>query len=113
MLVDEPSIGLTPIMVDKIFEVVRNVAAKGVTNLLVKQNASRGLAIASRAYVMESGHEQHVRGRPRDAQRLKGVRRFSRRAAMNLHAYGRIGVAFVDDENWPWAGAPICVIIAI
>jgi branched-chain amino acid transport system ATP-binding protein len=42
-------------MVDKIFEVVRDVAAQGVTILLVEQNASRALAIASRAYVMESG----------------------------------------------------------
>jgi branched-chain amino acid transport system ATP-binding protein len=55
LLMDEPSMGLSPIMVDKIFEVVRDVAAQGVTILLVEQNASRALAIASRAYVMESG----------------------------------------------------------
>ena len=42
-------------MVDKIFEVIRDVAAQGVTILLVEQNASRALAIASRGYVMESG----------------------------------------------------------
>ncbi len=47
--------GLSPIMVDKIFEVIRDVAAQGVTLLLVEQNASRALAIADRAYVMESG----------------------------------------------------------
>ena len=46
---------LAPIMVDKIFEVVREVHAQGVTVLLVEQNASRALAIANRAYVMESG----------------------------------------------------------
>jgi branched-chain amino acid transport system ATP-binding protein len=47
--------GLSPLMVDKIFEVVRDVAAKGVTVLLVEQNASRALAICHRGYVMESG----------------------------------------------------------
>ena len=55
LLLDEPSMGLSPIMVDKIFEVISDVAAQGVTILLVEQNASRALSIASRAYVMESG----------------------------------------------------------
>ena len=55
LLLDEPSMGLSPIMVDKIFEVVREVYAQGVTVLLVEQNASRALQIADRAYVMESG----------------------------------------------------------
>jgi branched-chain amino acid transport system ATP-binding protein len=55
LLLDEPSMGLSPIMVDKIFEVVREVYAQGVTVLLVEQNASRALEVADRAYVMESG----------------------------------------------------------
>ena len=55
LLLDEPSMGLSPIMVDKIFEVVGDVHAQGVTVLLVEQNASRALKIADRAYVMESG----------------------------------------------------------
>ena len=55
LLLDEPSMGLSPLMVEKIFEVVRDVAAQGVTMLLVEQNASRALSIASRGYVMESG----------------------------------------------------------
>lgn len=55
LLLDEPSMGLSPILVDKIFEVVRDVYAQGVTVLLVEQNASRALAIANRGYVMESG----------------------------------------------------------
>jgi branched-chain amino acid transport system ATP-binding protein len=55
LLLDEPSMGLSPIMVDKIFEVVGEVHKQGVTILLVEQNASRALEIADRGYVMESG----------------------------------------------------------
>jgi len=55
LLLDEPSMGLSPLMVDKIFEVIALVAAMGVTVLLVEQNASRALKMAQRAYVMESG----------------------------------------------------------
>ena len=55
LLLDEPSRGLSPIMVDKIFEVIRDVSARGVTDLLVEQNASRALGLADRGYVMESG----------------------------------------------------------
>jgi branched-chain amino acid transport system ATP-binding protein len=55
LLLDEPSMGLSPIMVDKIFEVVNDIHSRGVTVLLVEQNASRALQLASRGYVMESG----------------------------------------------------------
>ncbi|CAN7273225.1 ABC transporter ATP-binding protein [Variovorax sp. LjRoot290] len=55
LLLDEPSMGLSPIMVDKIFEVVKQVYDQGVTVLLVEQNASRALGLADRGYVMESG----------------------------------------------------------
>ena len=55
LLLDEPSMGLSPIMVEKIFEVVRTVSAQGVTILLVEQNAKLALQAAHRGYVMESG----------------------------------------------------------
>ena len=55
LLLDEPSMGLAPIMVDKIFEVVADIHARGTTVLLVEQNASRALQLASRGYVMDSG----------------------------------------------------------
>jgi len=55
LLLDEPSMGLSPIMVDKIFEVVETIHKQGTTILLVEQNASRALGLADRGYVMESG----------------------------------------------------------
>jgi branched-chain amino acid transport system ATP-binding protein len=55
LLLDEPSMGLSPIMVEKIFDVVRSISQQGVTMLLVEQNAKLALQSANRAYVMESG----------------------------------------------------------
>jgi branched-chain amino acid transport system ATP-binding protein len=55
LLLDEPSMGLAPLMVEKVFEVIRSVAAEGVTILLVEQNARLALQTCSRGYVMESG----------------------------------------------------------
>jgi branched-chain amino acid transport system ATP-binding protein len=55
LLLDEPSMGLSPIMVEKIFEVIRDVSSQGITILLVEQNARLALQAATRAYVMESG----------------------------------------------------------
>jgi branched-chain amino acid transport system ATP-binding protein len=55
LLLDEPSMGLAPIMVQKIFEVVRAVAADGMTILLIEQNARLALQSSQRGYVMESG----------------------------------------------------------
>ncbi len=55
LLLDEPSMGLSPMMVDKIFEVVNDIHQQGTTILLVEQNASRALQLASRGYVMDSG----------------------------------------------------------
>ncbi|MBJ7309078.1 ABC transporter ATP-binding protein [Rugamonas sp. CCM 8940] len=55
LLLDEPSMGLSPIMVEKIFEVIRNVSKEGITILLVEQNAKLALQAAHRGYVMDSG----------------------------------------------------------
>ncbi|MBP7423622.1 MAG: ABC transporter ATP-binding protein [Sulfuritalea sp.] len=55
LLLDEPSMGLAPLMVEKVFEVIRAVAAEGMTILLVEQNARLALELCSRGYVMESG----------------------------------------------------------
>lgn len=56
LLLDEPSMGLAPIMVQKIFEVIKNVAKEGMTILLIEQNARLALQVSHRAYVMESGN---------------------------------------------------------
>ncbi len=55
LLLDEPSMGLSPLMVDKIFEVVADIHGRGTTVLLVEQNANRALGLANRGYVMDSG----------------------------------------------------------
>ena len=55
LLLDEPSMGLSPIMVQKIFDTVRSIAAEGVTILLIEQNAKLALEVSHRGYVMESG----------------------------------------------------------
>ena len=55
LLLDEPSMGLAPIMVEKIFEVIRDVSRQGITILLVEQNARLALQAAHRGYVMDSG----------------------------------------------------------
>ena len=55
LLLDEPSMGLAPLMVQKIFETIRSIAAEGVTLLLVEQNARLALEASDRGYVMESG----------------------------------------------------------
>jgi branched-chain amino acid transport system ATP-binding protein len=55
LLLDEPSLGLAPQMVDTVFEVIQRIHSEGVTILLVEQNALRALEIADRAYVVETG----------------------------------------------------------
>ena len=55
LMLDEPSMGLAPILVDQIFEIIKELHKEGTTILLVEQNASKALEIADRAYVLETG----------------------------------------------------------
>ncbi len=55
LLLDEPSMGLAPLMVQKVFETVLTIASEGVTILLIEQNAKLALEVSDRGYVMESG----------------------------------------------------------
>ena len=55
LMLDEPSMGLAPILVDQIFDIIKELHAAGTTILLVEQNANKALGVADRAYVLESG----------------------------------------------------------
>ena len=55
LLLDEPSLGLAPILVDTIFEVIAEINREGTTILLIEQNAARALQVANRGYVLETG----------------------------------------------------------
>ena len=55
LLMDEPSMGLAPLLVKEIFSIIRNIHEEGTTVLLVEQNANMALSIADRAYVLETG----------------------------------------------------------
>jgi branched-chain amino acid transport system ATP-binding protein len=55
LMLDEPSMGLAPIMVEKIFRIIRQISAQGTTILLVEQNAHQSLSLAHRGYVLENG----------------------------------------------------------
>jgi branched-chain amino acid transport system ATP-binding protein len=55
LLLDEPSMGLAPMVVSRIFEVIKDISDRGVTILVVEQNAAKALALAQRGYVLETG----------------------------------------------------------
>jgi branched-chain amino acid transport system ATP-binding protein len=74
LLLDEPSMGLAPIVVQKIFEVIRLVNAAGVTVLLVEQNAHLALELASWAYVLETG-EVAMEGTGQDLLKSEQIRK--------------------------------------
>ena len=73
LLLDEPSLGLSPILVQTIFDVIRDISARGTTILLIEQNARQALAVASRGYVLEVGRVAH-QGRAADLAASEAVR---------------------------------------
>jgi branched-chain amino acid transport system ATP-binding protein len=74
LLLDEPSMGLAPVLVEQIFETVQTINHQGVTVLLVEQNAAMALSIAARGYVLETGHIA-LEGRASDLAENPDVRR--------------------------------------
>ena len=56
LLLDEPSMGLSPILVDEVFDIIKHIHSEGTTILVVEQNAEKALSIADKAYVLETGN---------------------------------------------------------
>lgn len=74
LLMDEPSMGLAPVLVDAIFDVIRELNSRGTTILLVEQNALMALSVAHRAYVLQTG-QIVLSGSAADVARDEGVRK--------------------------------------
>ncbi len=72
VLLDEPSMGLAPVIVDEVFEIIRRLKESGITLLLVEQSAKRALEVADYAYVMERGRIA-VEGVPQELQKNERV----------------------------------------
>ena len=70
LLIDEPSLGLAPVIIAQVFETIRAIHASGVTILLIEQNAAKALSVSQRAYVLDcgavvaSGTADELRGKP-------------------------------------------------
>ena len=73
LLLDEPSMGLAPLLVDQIFDIIQEINARGTTILLVEQNALMALAIAHRGYVLETGQDRAHRHRRRTSGQRHGA----------------------------------------
>jgi branched-chain amino acid transport system ATP-binding protein len=71
-MMDEPSLGLSPTMVELIFELIATLKARGITILLVEQNAERALQIADRAYLLSTGNVKFA-GKPEDMQKTVDI----------------------------------------
>ena len=74
ILMDEPSMGLSPILVNEIFDIIQEVSKSGTTVLLVEQNARKALSIADRAYVLETGRIA-LEGRAEDLLRDDSIKK--------------------------------------
>jgi branched-chain amino acid transport system ATP-binding protein len=73
LLLDEPSLGLAPVIVSKVFEIIKEIRRRGTTVLLVEQNARMGLSVADRGYVLETGRLV-VTGKPDELWNNEDVR---------------------------------------
>jgi branched-chain amino acid transport system ATP-binding protein len=74
LLLDEPSMGLAPVLVDEIFSIIKEINESGTTILLVEQNAYKALGIADRAYILETGNIT-LQGIARDLANNENVRK--------------------------------------
>ncbi|MBR3843561.1 MAG: ATP-binding cassette domain-containing protein, partial [Christensenellaceae bacterium] len=74
LMLDEPSMGLAPILVEQVFDIIKELNKAGTTILLVEQNAQAALSIADRAYVLETGHIA-MSGKASDLLRDEGVKK--------------------------------------
>ena len=88
LLLDEPSMGLAPLMVQKVFETIVTVSGEGVTILLIEQNAKLALEVSRRGYVMESGEITLEGEREVAAARSQGARGVSRRDGVAVTCAG-------------------------
>ena len=84
IMMDEPSLGLAPIIVEEIFELIGKIREIGKTVLLIEQNASMALAIADRGYVLETGHVTLFRRRQRAAGEPRGQEGVSGRVTLRI-----------------------------
>ena len=87
LLLDEPSMGLAPMLVEKIFEIVVEINKSGTTIMLVEQNASMALSIANRAYVLETGDSGPVRRRRGTGPQPRGQEGLPGRVNRPCHPY--------------------------
>ena len=99
LMLDEPSMGLSPLLVQEIFDIIQNVHKEGMTILLVEQNAQMALSVADRAYVLETGRG-HGGHRCRTADQRARAQRISGR--LSKKSYKKRAVAH--------ATAPFCSI---
>ena len=83
LLMDEPSMGLAPVFVDQVFDIIRTINQQGTTILVVEQNAAVALGIAHRGYVLQSGRIVSRRQRRRTARLRRDPPRLSRGRGLN------------------------------